>query len=638
MKDIKQLSEYSEEEHSVAWSATVNYFEHIERIDMNRMQLQLDYAKMCINAWIAGTQHIILSAPTGFGKSLLAFFLTKYIRMLNDTAQSYMLTSNKFLQMQYADDISAFSLDRYAMLKGQSNYSCTENGLTFRERACSDQSLTQLEGGFTKYKCATNCPYIVARRSAIESVSAIFNYSYWLTAMNKVWANNPNAVFSPRELTVFDECHVLGNIVQDMFTIEFNPNQFIRRTINAFSIIYGRLHKNDIMYPQKFTCIVDLFTKIQDNQDNHDIAYSALVELTKEFGHLKSEYAVLAQELVKALPHKEDGSVIKTKEESDMISYVTALVDIVTQFSAQLKTYSELGHETIVIQFRDNDTKYHKPIEHFNNRTNFTMQLQCTNESELVRRSVLTWSNYSLFMSATIGHIDDWAQQSGITNYIGLEAPQVFDYSPSPIFKVTPMISMSYRDKHANMKKMIDRIINIVNHHPNERGLIHTGNYEIMNELARIRHPRILTYANSSEKEDVIRLLQTMPNAVIVGPSLVEGIDLKDDLCRFLIFAKVPFLSLADKLTKRKMILYKNWYNWVTLTSVQQGMGRGIRNNADWCITYLLDSAFDSFFARYPPPKYINDRIFTCEYNALGVKHIDTSEEDFDELLAQMQQ
>jgi len=231
-------------------------------------------------------------------------------------------------------------------------------------------------------------------------------------------------------------------------------------------------------------------------------------------------------------------------------------------------------------------------------------------------------------LSATLGNLDDYAVQTGIENYAKVDVPQIFDYTPSPIYSVVPMLSMNYRNKAKNKPAMIQRIQKIIDSHPNERGLVHTGNYELMRALKELHHPRIITYANSAEKSEIVRLLNSKPNAVICGPSLVEGVDLKDDLCRFMIFMKVPFLSMADRLTKKKMEIYPNWYNWVTMSNILQGLGRGIRNDKDWCKTYLLDASFDSFFGRNYAPKWIQDRMRLMQASNIGEEYDPDAEFD----------
>jgi Rad3-related DNA helicase len=51
---------------------------------------------------------------------------------------------------------------------------------------------------------------------------------------------------------------------------------------------------------------------------------------------------------------------------------------------------------------------------------------------------------------------------------------------------------------------------------------------------------------------------------VIVSSSMVEGVDLKDDLSRFQIIMKIPYPSLASNKIKKRMKTNKDYYNYKT--------------------------------------------------------------------------
>jgi Rad3-related DNA helicase len=98
-------------------------------------------------------------------------------------------------------------------------------------------------------------------------------------------------------------------------------------------------------------------------------------------------------------------------------------------------------------------------------------------------------------------------------------------------------------------------------------------------------------------------------NGVLLSSSLWEGVDLKDDLSRFQIIAKVPYSNLSEKRTKVKMQKFPLWYKSQTVTKLLQGLGRSIRNEEDWAITYVLDSATSDLLIRSKPmiPKSYQD-------------------------------
>ncbi len=94
---------------------------------------------------------------------------------------------------------------------------------------------------------------------------------------------------------------------------------------------------------------------------------------------------------------------------------------------------------------------------------------------------------------------------------------------------------------------------------------------------------------------------------VLISPSLWVGIDLKDDLSRFQIVAKTPYLSLSDKRIRVKMESNHTWYRYETLMKLLQGFGRSIRHKDDNAITYVLDSTAEQLIKsmkNYVPKSY----------------------------------
>jgi Rad3-related DNA helicase len=103
-----------------------------------------------------------------------------------------------------------------------------------------------------------------------------------------------------------------------------------------------------------------------------------------------------------------------------------------------------------------------------------------------------------------------------------------------------------------------------------------------------------MRYSGSKEKAEQLDIFKYKEGSILMGPSLIEGLDLKDDSSRFQIFFKVPYPSLGDPLVKAKMNKYVDWYDWKTGVSIMQGVGRSVRSEDDWAVTYILDACFNS--------------------------------------------
>ena len=103
----------------------------------------------------------------------------------------------------------------------------------------------------------------------------------------------------------------------------------------------------------------------------------------------------------------------------------------------------------------------------------------------------------------------------------------------------------------------------------------------------------------------MLKKMKKTRGTVVMGPSLLEGLNLVDDLSRFQIFLKVPYPHLGDKYVAAKLNYSQKWYNWKTSVSVLQGVGRSIRTPEDWAVTYLIDGCFSDLFNsagnQFPP-------------------------------------
>ena len=81
---------------------------------------------------------------------------------------------------------------------------------------------------------------------------------------------------------------------------------------------------------------------------------------------------------------------------------------------------------------------------------------------------------------------------------------------------------------------------------------------------------------------------------VLIGAGLKDGVDFSDDKCRFQIIFKMPFPSLAGGQINIRKRFDVSWYIYQTVMPLMQAYGRGIRNENDYCVLYVLDSDMDN--------------------------------------------
>jgi len=91
---------------------------------------------------------------------------------------------------------------------------------------------------------------------------------------------------------------------------------------------------------------------------------------------------------------------------------------------------------------------------------------------------------------------------------------------------------------------------------------------------------------------------------------MTEGLDLKDDLGRFNLIAKVPYPTL-DPYNVARMERDPKWYQLQTALTLVQASGRCNRSEDDNALTVILDSDFGRFLSQNQDilPKWWMDSI-----------------------------
>jgi len=525
--------------------------------------------------WLNNTDNIILDAPTGSGKSIVAItvggVLSEYFGK-----RGYILISDLSLIEQYRNDIEMYLPD-WAVLKGQQTYTCIVNGLNFNVGVCKLKGCKSYSEILSNFKdCAPYCEYIVERQKAISAPVTVCTYSFWLIQQNYVrpkfesMGGENNAPFDKRDFVICDEAHKLVGIVQNHFSPRFGKED--ERKFGDI-IDNSTLFKKDELKKQ----IKDIRTSIINENDNKKIAdllkdyFDILCTLLKESEKIKTDIGNSAADSESGRLSKEDRSLLYTCE---------FIKDTHCKFDDYCNLISRVGSDYIVKNDSNNDG---------------TITFNCLNESYLLNRTFHSNCGKKMYMSATIGDAATFAKETSFRDYKAIKLPIVFDYTNSPIYYV-PDYKMSFKEKDSSFPRVIEMIEGILKIYPDKRGIIQTGSYSFAKQLFEKINPqyrnRLLLYEDSAGKQDNLETYKFSTNKVLVGPSLVEGLSLNDDLCRFQIIMKIPYPSLADKFIAAKQKFNPIWYSETTSISILQGVGRGVRNEKDWCVTFILDGCF----------------------------------------------
>lgn len=224
---------------------------------------------------------------------------------------------------------------------------------------------------------------------------------------------------------------------------------------------------------------------------------------------------------------------------------------------------------------------------------------------------IFDYADKVVLMSATIIDPSNFCKTLGIDKFKYIEAESTFDAAKAPIYANTK-IKLNHSNLQTNLPKIVKQIQEICNIHSNEKGIIHTQTNTITNYLRdNLKNNRILYREPGIRNENILDMHSTSSApTILASPSMSYGVDLKDDLARFQIIIKAPYLPMVDKRVEKMMKLDFNWYMNKMLCSLIQSCGRGVRSHKDHCVTYILDAAIVEAIINNKSkiPKYFLDR------------------------------
>ncbi|MDE1828725.1 MAG: ATP-dependent DNA helicase [Thaumarchaeota archaeon] len=544
-------------------------------------QIQKDILRAIEQELKSGYKIVVLSAPTGVGKSLVAATLARYY------GKSFVITASKQLQDQYSKDLKFFN-----PVKGKSNFAClklmehpgipktetkraVQKGLTCEKGLCEET--IKVKGKEVKEFCKFKprigelepvsrnpyCFYYEQKYRALVSDHSIWNYAAYFQLMR--FGKKAYADYMNKPVAIFDEAH----------KIEDQIIQFIG--IDVYNV-----HITECGIDIKSYSLDDIDLVIQ-LLDDLSVKYSKQIKDLQESRsfQLNPDYMLLA------------------KLES---------------------RYEKMANAHLELESNKDNFVINDP--YFDERGNLrSLSVKPLDISKYVKAFFDV--DTQVFMSATI-------DKASFCENTGLDPSKVtfVDTPKSPFEPDKRRINflnvrkLSYSSSWDDERAVFSKIDEILSKHENERGLILTSSekrcMDIKNNLSEKNKSRIRICHSRNEngmtQDEVIQEHAMDENGVLLSSSLWEGVDLKDDLSRFQIIAKAPYPNMSEKRTKIKMQKFPLWYKSQTLVKLLQGFGRSIRSEDDWAVTYVLDEA-------------ANDLLYQCKsmvpksyYDILGFK------------------
>lgn len=486
-------------------------------------------------------KYLILESPVGSGKSNLGI---AYSHMLSEPrlpnqvrGNSYILTPQRILQSQYEESFGGMSKINIASFYGKSNYTCSPKNTN-----CDI-------GGLVRPKCPS-CPFEIAKKIAKAASNTVLNYKLALILFGF------GTSLKPRPLIIFDECHTLENHL-----IEFD----------ALKITEFRCKR----YKIEFKIQKTLSSALSWMRDYY------VPEIRKALTVLQSECEPLRDKAGYELTRND---IRKLRELDSFTEHVDESSIMISRDPLYIDENFVLVHESIAFQFKRLYGSY------------------------TFNKIVRPMTDNFLFMSSTILNKKGFCSDLGIdpheTAFLSLDSD--FPKENRPVYYIPQMkVNAKWNtpenaSDRANLLKAIEMTLDL---HKEDTGIIHTGNFQIADWIVKNLEKKISHHiyhhnpGSGDDRNDIIEAFTTDPKpSVLISPSSTEGLDLKEDLGRFAIFVKVPYLNLGDNWVKKRMEISTEWYQRQALINVIQGGGRVVRSKDDWGKVYILDGSWSYLY------------------------------------------
>jgi Rad3-related DNA helicase len=520
---------------------------------------QRECIEAILNAFNEGKKFVILEAPTGSGKSVIGMTVAKFFE------DAYYLTIQKILQDQLSKD---FADDKTKCLKGRNAYKCNY-WETYMQKYENDQSKQNA------MKQMAKDPIILK------------------TMANKNLKAHEGVCLVKDRRSKTDLCFPAGN------------GNLVRSTCPYWSAVGEAVNSHTcIMNFHSFlyqTAVTDRFKPrnlmVIDEGHNTEPQLMNFVSLSLTDRAWRNE----------GIKFPKFDTAEKYAEYFDKIEVHTKIEDIIRLANLTRDWKKADDWKKVLLQYKIflDSVENGDWIPKWENRGPWNkVTLKPVFVDKHAGRYLFSFGDKVLMMSATI------LDPRVIYESLGIDPADAFAYRMKNRFPVEnrpiyfqPAGSMSYKNKHATMPKLLESIETIADGFKKKKGIIHTHNFEIaryvLNNGSRALKKRLVYQEDYQSKDDMLKdHANRKDGSIIIAPAMHEGLDLKGDLSRFQIICKIPYPSFQDnEQLKIRMQLSQDYYNWLTALKLVQSYGRSVRSADDWADTFMLDQDF-GFFQR----------------------------------------
>ena len=521
----------------------------------NQQLEALDFTKKSINS---AKKYVMLQMPTGSGKSYFTLMFTNwYKNHINKNAKFDIITNSKILQDQYINDYPFMK-----NLKGRANYPCDP----YNTNCSLGWEICKTVGP----KCGSECPYTNAKEQWQGSDISLTNFHLFNT-----FAIYTKMITEERKsnVLIIDEGHDFESVFCD----------FISTTLSAKAL---RKYGFDLK-------------EIEDYDDR----IMRIKTIDQYVGFIEKKFLIDIDKKIDWLD-KAKGKA-NTKLKNEYAKYIAFCESQIGKFKYLITEYDENKDNWVLDITKNTNDKMYSGI---------ILDAKPVWGSKYLKEIIFKNYDHVIFMSGSLLDKNMFSYINGIhpkiTSYFEIDSD--FPIKNRPLYYMKGIGKMSYNKKHETFERQLNFIKKILKKYPDKKGIIHVGTYEIASWLKeRLKDKRLLFHDSDNRDEMLQKHINSKKASVIVSPSMVSGVDLKDDISRFQIVLKIPFPFLGSEKIKQRMKTNNQWYNFKTVADFIQMIGRSIRSVDDYADTYILDDSFSDVlrYSSHLIPRYISDSI-----------------------------
>lgn len=203
------------------------------------------------------------------------------------------------------------------------------------------------------------------------------------------------------------------------------------------------------------------------------------------------------------------------------------------------------------------------------------------------------------------------------SEYEFIEHESDFPLSHRPIyyFDTNEPIRVDAKISAEDQGRLVKRIDDFIRPRRDRKGIVLTTSYQQARFIAAESRYSPMSHEPHNLEAELERFRKAPPPAAFVSPAIWRGVDLPGPECEYIVIAKVPFPDSRDPAMRARSKADKDYFNYLVMSQLVQGAGRGMRFPQDRCEVVIADEHAAWFIPRNRrhAPGYFLDALESIE-------------------------